>query len=143
MAARKRAIMADIPTGAAHLRWPAGAKVEGLLSGRPTTIFVLMRQTFKTDQRTGWSEHGQSLFCYVANAGEPPRQVEGKEKQVLIRTLTNAIVRLKPDENASFTATLKNTEDELCNSLRRPTESELGDGIRHAVAPIFACIISN
>jgi hypothetical protein len=101
-----------------------------------------MRQTLKTDQRAGWSEYGQTLFFYLASAGEAPQLVEGKQKQKLLRTLTNAVIRIKPNEDASLTATLKSMEMELCSSLRRPSEFELSNGIRHAVVPIFACIIS-
>ena len=68
--------------------------------------------------------------------------VEGKQKQTLMRALTGGVVRLKPDEDNSLNASLKGTETELCNALRRPSESELRDGIRHSVAPIFLAILT-
>jgi hypothetical protein len=134
--------LSELPTGAAHLRWPAGITAEGLFIGKPLAVFAFLRQTFKTDQRTGWTEQGSALFCYAVGAGESARLVEGKQKQSLLRALTGGVVRLKPDEDNSLTAALKVTETELCNALRRPSELELRDGIRHSVAPLFAAILT-
>jgi hypothetical protein len=134
--------LAELPTGAAHLRLPGGITADGLFTGKPLAVLAFLRQTFKTDQRTGWTEQGSVLFCYVAGAGEPARPVEGKQKQALLRALTGGVVRLKPDEDNSLTAALKGTETELCNTLRRPSESELREGIRHSVAPLFAAILT-
>ena len=134
--------LSDLPTGAAHLRWPSGITADGLFTGKPLAVFAFLRQTFKTDQRTGWTEQGSALFCYAAGAGEPARPVEAQQKQTLLRALTGGVVRLKPDEDNSLTASLKGTETELCNALRRPSESELRDGIRHSVAPIFVGLLT-
>jgi hypothetical protein len=61
---------------------------------------------------------------------------------VLLRALIKGIVRIKPDDDNSLIPQLKNTETQLCNILRRPSEIELSDGIRHAVAPLFAAILT-
>jgi superfamily II DNA or RNA helicase len=134
--------LSELATGAAHLRWPAGMTADGLFTGKPLAVFAFLRQTFKTDQRTGWTEQGSALFFYAAGAGESARLVEGKQKQSLIRVLTSGVVRLKPDMDSSLTASLNATETELCVSLRRPSETELRDGIRHSVAPIFVGLLT-
>jgi hypothetical protein len=124
------------------LRCPAGVSAGGLFTGKPIAVFALLRQTFKTDQRTGWAEQGSTLFCFIASAEGEPRLIEGKQKQTLLHALTAAIVRIKPDDDNSLSGRLKDTEIRLCNSLRRPIETELRDGIRHSVAPLFAAIVT-
>jgi hypothetical protein len=135
--------LSELPTGAAHLRWPPGVTAEGLSTGKPLAVFAFLRQTFKTDQHTGWTEHGSALLCYAAGAGEPARPVDGKQKRALLRAMTGGVVRLKPDEDSSLLGRLKDIEMRLWNDLRRPTETELHKGIRHSVAPLFASILSS
>lgn len=132
----------ELPTGAAHLRWPAGVSGEGIFDGKPLIVFAMLRQTFKTDQRTGWMEHSLALHCYVASPGTPPRPVEGDQKQQLLRALVTGVIRLKPDEETAPAVALKSIEAEIIGALRRPTETELRDGIRHAVVPIFVGLIT-
>ena len=135
--------LSELPTGAAHLRWPPGVTADGLFTGKPLVVLAFLRQTFKTDQRTGWTEQGSALFCYSAGAGESARPVDGKQKQALLRAMTGGVVRLKPDEDSSLLGGLKDIEMQLWNDLRRPTEAELREGIRHSVAPLFASILSS
>jgi superfamily II DNA or RNA helicase len=132
----------ELPTGAAHLRWPAGVSGESIFDGKPLIVFAMLRQTFKTDQRTGWTEHSLALHCYVATPGEPPRLVEGHQKQQLLRALVTGVIRSKPDEETAPSVALKSIEGEIIGALRRPTETELRDGIRHAVVPILVGLIT-
>ena len=132
----------EMPTGAAHLRWPVGVSAEGLFTGKPVAVLALLRQTFKTDQRTGWTEQGSTLCCFIVGAEGEARLVEGAQKQILLHALTAGVVRIKPDDDNSLSGRLKDTEAQLCNSLRRPTETELREGIRHSVAPLFAAILT-
>jgi hypothetical protein len=133
----------EIPTGAAHLRWPAQVSAQDLFNGKAVAVFALLRQTFKTDQRTGWTEQGSTLCCFILGAEGEARPVEGEQKRTLLRAMTNGVVRIKPDDDNSFAGRLKDTEAQLCNNLRRPTETELREGIRHSVAPLFAAILTS
>jgi superfamily II DNA or RNA helicase len=132
----------EIPTGAAHVRWPPGISPEGLFKGKPTAVFALLRQTFKTDQRAGWTEQGIALCCFIATTDGVVQPIEGTKKQVLLRALTKGVVRIKPEDEEVLSPRLKDMEAQLCSSLRRPTETELRDGIRHSVAPTFVAIIT-
>ena len=138
---RKFAI-SELPTGVAHLRWPTMLPVDGLFIGKPLAVFVLLRQTFKTDQRTSWTEQGAALFFYAARADKSVNSVEGEQKGILFRALRDCIVRIKPDENIALPVAYNHIEEQLCSQLRRPTEAELHDGIRHSVVPIFLAILS-
>jgi SAM-dependent methyltransferase len=138
----RKLALPEMPTGAAHLRWPAGIPPEGLFNGKPTAVFALLRQTFKTDQRTGWTEQGSALCCFVATAEGEAQPIEGKRKQFLLRALTQGVVRIKPEDEGVLSARLKEIEAQLCGGLRRPTETELHKGIRHSVAPLFAAILT-
>jgi hypothetical protein len=138
----RKLALPEMPTGAAHLRWPQGISAEGIFTGKATAVFGLLRQTFKTDQRTGWIEQGCALSCFVASPGGEARLIEGPQKQVLLRALAKGVVRIKPEDGADASMRLKDTETQLCTNLRRPTEAELRDGIRHSVAPLFAAIIT-
>lgn len=138
----RKLALPEIPTGAAHVRWPAAIPPEGLFNGKPTAVFALLRQTFKTDQRTGWTEQGSALCCFIATGDTPAQQIQGTQKQVLLRALTKGVVRIKPEDDSILSPRLKEMEAQLCNSLRRPNETELRDGVRHSVSPIFAAILT-
>jgi hypothetical protein len=138
----RKAAFPKMATGAAHLRWPASVPAEGIFPGKPVAVFALVRQSFKTDQRTGWAEQGSSLFCFIAGAKGEVRPIEGTYKQVLLHALAKGVVRIKPDDNNIIVAELRNTETQLCNTLRRPSDAELSEGIRHAVVPLFAAVLT-
>ena len=138
----RKLALPEMPTGAAHLRWPGEISAEGLFTGKPTAVFALLRQTFKTEQRTGWTEQGSALCCFIVTADGGPRQIEGTQKQVLLRALAKGVVRIKPDDETTLSKQLTEMEAKLCTGLRRPTEAELRDGIRHSVAPLFAAVLT-
>src|SRR5262249_23838286 len=132
-----RLALPEIPTGAAHVGWPADIPPEGLFNGKPTAVFALLRRTFETDQRTGWTVQGSALCCFVATTDGAAQPIEGTRKQLLLRALTKGVVRIKPEDEDILTPRLKEMEAQLCSNLRRPTETELRDDIRHSVAPMF------
>lgn len=64
--------------------------------------------------------------------------MEGPDKAVLLRALFRSTVRTKPELDDGLLTALEQQEGELALGLRRPTERELRQGIRHAVTPLFA-----
>jgi len=56
----------------------------------------------------------------------------------VLRALFQSTVRTKPGQDAAIIDAVQEHEALLVQQLRRPTESEMGDGIRHAVTPLFA-----
>lgn len=131
----------SLPTGAAHVRWNAEAPRPALLQGSPVGILGFSRQTLRTD-KLGWSEQSSSLVLYAVRSGEPPRRIEGSEKQALVRGLVQATVRVKPELHDGLLSEMRAQDAALAYELRRPTDSEVQSGIRHAVSPIFAAIVS-
>jgi superfamily II DNA or RNA helicase len=130
-----------LPTGAAHVRWGSESPRPALIQGSTVGILGFSRQTVRTD-KLGWSEHASSLVLYAIRPGEPPARLEGGEKQALIRGLVQAIIRVKPEIHEGLLAEMRAQESALALELRRPTPSELESGVRHAVSPILAALVS-
>jgi hypothetical protein len=53
-----------------------------------------------------------------------------------------SVVRTKPDERVGLLTTLAEAETRITQELRRPDESEIRQGIRYAVTPLFAATIT-
>lgn len=138
----RKCVQPEIAAGAAHLRWPADTLATTMCDGNPVAAFALLRQTFKPDQRAGWSEQGSSLVFFMGGVDGSPRLVEGSDKKLLLHALMHGVIRMKPENEDYLAANFKQTEFQLAENLRRPSESELRVGIRHAVAPLFMALIS-
>ena len=106
------------------------------------TVFAFLRQTFRPDQKTGWAEHGSNVFLFVSRVDGEIQPMEGLQKQELLRSLLKCIVRIKAEGDGPLSAFVAETELQLCNNLRRPTETELREGIRHSVVPLLAAIVT-
>ena len=132
----------EMATGAAHLRWSPRVTADGFLGDKPMTVFAFLRQTFRPDQKTGWAEHGSNVFLFVSRVDGEIQPMEGLQKQELLRSLLKCIVRIKAEGDGPLSAFVAETELQLCNNLRRPTETELREGIRHSVVPLLAAIVT-
>lgn len=140
--ALRRLAFPAVPTGAAHVRWDAKFPLPPQVTGKPFGVLVFLRQTVRTDPKAGWVEQGNGLHCHVVTADAEPRVVEGVEKGMLFRGLFGAGVRNKPELVESLLASLAASERDLANQLRRPSEREMRFGIRHAVTPLFAAVVT-
>lgn len=138
----RKCALPESPTGAAHLRWPSNQLSGDFFLGMPLAVFGILRQTFRTDHRAGWVEQGSGLFLYAVGTEGEPRLLEGQQKQAMIRALRSSGVRLKPDADESQGERLRQTEAKLCGSLRRPSDMEFREGIRHAVTPLFLAVFA-
>ncbi len=133
----------DQPTGAAHLRWPSGFDLPTCIVGETDFgVLVYLRQTIRTDQLAGWAESGSSLSFYVIGSTPDPIPVEGMDRRRLFDGLIAATIRLKPETDDQLSASLLSSDQSLWQVLRQPTATELESGIRHAVTPIFAALIT-
>lgn len=59
-----------------------------------------------------------------------------------MRDLLRATIRTKPEQADELLSSLVQQESELVTELRRPSETELVSGIRHAVTPLFAAVVT-
>lgn len=88
----------------------------------------------------GWLEQEQSLRCYVHSHGLT-KEVEGEDKGLLFRGLFRSTTRKSPEPADELVKRIFETEIDLVQQLRRPSEEELTGQIRHAVTPLFAAMI--
>lgn len=136
----RRLAFPQAPTGAAHLRWPAAMPVQRAL---PCGILVFLRQTVRAHQHGSWVEQANAVVVYVVRRGSAPELIGGPEKAQLLRAMFQGTVRTKPEQDAALLDAIQEQEGLLAQELRRPTDDEMKDGIRHAVTPLFAGTVAN
>jgi hypothetical protein len=135
--ALRRHAFPRLPSGAAHLRWPAGVPVP---SSSPFGVLAFLRQTVQT-RTAGWVEHGTALWVYLLAGDADPILVQGEPKGQLLRGLFASTIRLKPAMPAELIARLRHHEVEIAQALRPPDDRERNLGLRHAVCPLFAAVV--
>jgi superfamily II DNA or RNA helicase len=137
---RKHALP-EQPCGAAYLRWPTGAALPSFVAATPFGVSIFLRQTIKMDRMGGWLEQDQNIQCYITD-GEASAEVTGEDKRVLLLNLFNASVRKTPELAEKIERALISMEGEITQLLRRPSDNELTNQVRHAVTPLLAAIIT-
>ena len=138
----RRLAFPEVATGAAQLRWNTELPLPQQTPTTPFGVLTLVRQTIRTDQQAGWIEQSNSLHCYVVEPGKEPMAIEGKDKGVLLRGIYGASVRNKPEQAEELVKLLAEHEIAIVDQLRRPVDREMKQGIRHAVTPLLAAVIS-
>ena len=128
-------------TGAAHVRWPQDTPVPEWLNVSIAGVLVFLRQTLRSDQRAGWSDLGNYLHCYLVSADGSAQLLTVVEKPVLLRALFKSVIRTKADDAVPSLNALHKAETRLLHELRRPTATEISDGLRYAVTPLFAATL--
>ncbi len=126
-------------TGAAHVRWPSDEPSPAV---PPFGILILLRQTVRTDAQTGWLEQGCSLRCYVVSDGVAV-EAEGEGKRRLIDGLLRGTIRNRPELADTVVAALAREEERLIADLARPNDDDRREGLRHAVLPLVAAVITS
>jgi superfamily II DNA or RNA helicase len=130
----------QVTTGAFNVRWTT--EIPSFMRGNDRIfVFVLLRQTVRTDQLNGWVEAGLSLHVDWTTHGSQPQALEGVELRQFLRDLQNSTPRVKAPQLDDLLPMLLETEKNLIQGLRRPSEEELSKGIRHAVWPIAAGVV--
>lgn len=137
---RKHALP-EQPCGAAYLRWPTGAALPAFVPGTPFGMSIFLRQTIKMDRMGGWLEQDQNIQCYITD-GESNLEVTGEDKRLLLRGLFNTSVRKTAEPAEKIERSLISMEGEITQLLRRPSDDELTNQVRHAVTPLLAAIIT-
>lgn len=131
----------DGVVGPAYLRWPDSADLPSPSYHLPFGVLVLSRQTLQQDINGIWNERRVSMHVYVST-GDALTEIGGQEKGKLLRGVFRGVIRKSAEPIESLIESLSRAENELTESLRRPTEADLQAKVRHAVTPIFAAIIT-
>lgn len=139
----RKCALPESPAGAAQLRWPSSIPSGDLFFGGPLAAYAILRQTFRTDPRAGWAEQGNRLFLFSLGTEGEPQLLEGRQKQQLMGAMKTLGARLKPETDDSLLERLRDLEAQLCTNLRRPSDMELREGIRHAVTPLFLAVFAS
>jgi superfamily II DNA or RNA helicase len=129
--------------GAAYLRWAVGEPLPSCVSVLPFGALIFMRQSVRMDKKGGWEEVEQILCCYSITKSGEVLPIEGAEGGVLLRGLFRAVIRRSPEDTDGLVEMMPSQELRLADLLRKPTEEELHAGIRHAVTPLFAAIVTS
>ncbi|HXI90001.1 MAG TPA: helicase-related protein, partial [Blastocatellia bacterium] len=132
----------DQPCGAAYLRWPDDVELPSCVRALPFGISAFLRQTLRIDRLGGWLEQGHSIHCFVTGT-DTTSEVTGDEKSRLLRGLFRSSIRKTTEPSADLVQSLVAIEREVTETLRRPSDEELTNQIRHAVTPLFAAIITS
>jgi hypothetical protein len=132
-----------VPCGAAYLRWPKEMVDAPFVTEQPGGVLIFLRQALRADTQGGWLEQGSTLKCYFVGLDRPALAVEGEARALLLRGLFKATPRLKPTEDESISQSLQTAERQLIEQLRRPSEAEIAQGIRYAVSPLVAAVLSS
>jgi hypothetical protein len=127
-------------SGAAYLRWPTESELPSCVLNLPFGVSVFLRQTLRADRMGGWLEQGQALRCFIYGP-DSHVEVEGEDKRHLFHGLFRASLRKTAEPLEQLALRVIDTEGDLVEHLRRPTEDDLASQIRHAVTPLFAAII--
>jgi hypothetical protein len=106
-------------------------------------ILVFLVQPMQPLQQSGWQELSPRLVCYEVTTDGGARVVEDEQKRTLLRALLQASARIKPPADQKLISALTALELSLFQELRRPSDEQIAAGIRNAVTPLFAGIISD
>jgi superfamily II DNA or RNA helicase len=141
-AALRESAFPKTPAGAAHVKLASAWRSVNMAKSIPVGILVFLVQPMQALQQAGWQELSPRLVCYEITPNGASRLVEDKEKRALLRALLQASPRLKPPEEEQLIAALTSSELRLFEELRRPSNEQIAAGIRHAVTPLFAAIVT-
>jgi superfamily II DNA or RNA helicase len=129
-----KSFMPNIPSGAAVLNRPPGLAFLGP-SGGSAVVLTFLRQ--KLQQEKGlWAERATELRMFTVTGGEGPLELTAGERAQVSRAC-QSVSRVK-DPGSLLTAGLRELENGLLISLRKPSDEEIADGVRYSVWPVAA-----
>lgn len=129
-------------SGAAWLRWPGGAVLPRSVESLPFGVVVMVRETLKRDSNGQWSEIGPSLHAYVVQSGTSV-ELDGSDKGELVRNLLRSTIRKTGEGNHPTSVMVGEAERQAVTALWKPSEDDLKLGVRHAVLPLFAAVVTD
>jgi hypothetical protein len=140
--ALRRAGLPNQPSGAAWLRWPGVATLPNGISSLPFGVVAVVRETLRRDNNGQWSEIGPTLHLHVVQNGSAA-ELDGPGKGELVRNLLRSTIRKSGETKHPLSSVIGETEKQAITNLWKPTEEDLKAGIRHAVLPLFAAVVTD
>lgn len=129
----------DKATGAAFVKRPNGLDFLGSAM-EPVILLAFIQQTLH-QERGRWAERSTGLKLFVLNSEGEPKELNSKQRAELIRAF-QSVTRIKNPSGLGLRHDLLDVEQDLLQSLRRPPENEIADGVRYSVWPLAAVVLS-
>lgn len=133
----RRLAFPERQSGAAVLRWPAG--LPSLASTSAFGFVSLAKQSLRQKQGS-WVEHQLALEGNLIGP-EGARQLAPTELVEFLRQLRSAVAVKDPVIDPRQLSSIMDVESQRSRELRRPSDTEINDGIRHVVWPLLAAIL--
>lgn len=128
----------DRVAGAAFIKRPSGLDFLGTVK-EPVVLLAFMQQMLQ-QERGRWAERATALRLFVLSPGGEPLELNGKQRADLIRAC-QSVSRIKDPSGTDVRPDLRDIEQKLLQSLRRPSDAEIADGVRYSVWPIAAVVL--
>lgn len=125
--------------GVAFLRWPKNIPLPPK-DVKQFGILVFYRGTFRTDDLRGWTEHATELRFFSVSETETV-EWDKRAQRAFWDGVNQATVRAKKPKHDALFDKIREAEETIASSLRRPKQDELLERKRHAVGALLACII--
>lgn len=128
----------DRVAGAAFVKRPAGFDFLGPIN-EPVIVLAFIRQTLQ-QERGRWAEKATALRMFALRTDGESKELDGKQRAELIRAC-QVVSRVKDPSGVEVRPDLRDVEQKLLQSLRRPTDVEIAEGVRYSVWPIAAVVM--
>lgn len=128
----------DHATGAAFVKRPFGlAFLES--STEPVIVLAFMQQALQ-QERGQWSERSTVIRLFALYAKGESQELDGKQRADFIRAC-QSVTRIKDPSGVEVRSDIRDVEQNLLQSLRRPSDTEIADGVRYSVWPMAAVVL--
>ena len=138
----RAAAFTEEPTGAAHLRWPEEMEKPTWLLKGTLGIVGVGRIAVHREPGVAWSEHGNELHVWAVPISGTPTEIVGAQLGTLLRGLFGAAIRTKADVDTDLAARMSAVESGLIEQYRQRTAADVDAGVRYAVFPLCAAILT-
>lgn len=124
--------------GPAFVKRPAGLDFLGPV-GAPVIVLAFIRQTL-FQERGRWAEKATVLRMFKLEGDADSLELDGKQRADLVRAC-QAVSRIKDPSGVDIRPDLLEREQCLLQSLRRPSDAEISEGVRYAVWPMAVIVL--
>jgi hypothetical protein len=129
--------------GAAHLRWSETGNRPVAIPAGTVGIIALARMAVRQESGIGWAEHKTELHIWLVPRADTPKELVGHIAGETLRSILLASVRTKPEPDEGLYPKMAAAESGLIEQYRKRTEADVEAGIRYAVFPLCAAVISD
>jgi superfamily II DNA or RNA helicase len=133
----------DQSTGAAFLRWSESALPPAVVPRGVVGVLALARMTVGVSPGTGLNEHGTALRVHLVPETGMATEVSAPESGGIVRSILAASIRNKPDVSEELLSKMGQVEATLIQEYRTRSEADAEAGLRYAVFPLFAAVVTS